>query len=85
MATLFDSEYTSLQAVREDAAQCRRCHLWERATQTVFGEGSPKSEIVFVGEVPGDQEDKVGRPFVGPAGQLFDEALDQAGIDRKLA
>src|SRR5512132_898050 len=85
MATLFDSEYTSLQAVREDAADCRRCHLWERATQTVFGEGSPKSEIVFVGEVPGDQEDKVGRPFVGPAGQLLDEALEQAGIDRKLA
>jgi uracil-DNA glycosylase len=85
VATLFDSEYTSLKAAREEAAHCRRCHLWERATQTVFGEGSPKSEIVFVGEVPGDQEDKVGRPFVGPAGQLLDEALEQAGIDRKLA
>ena len=85
MATLFDSEYPSLEVLREAAADCRRCHLWERATQTVFGEGSPDAEIVFVGEVPGDQEDKIGRPFVGPAGRLLDEALEQAGIDRKLA
>ena len=85
MATLFDKPHTSLEEVKKDASNCRRCHLWERATQTVFGEGSPDAQIVFVGEVPGDQEDKVGRPFVGPAGQLLDEALEQAGIDRKLA
>ncbi len=85
VTTLFESEYPSLEALREAAADCRRCHLWEHATQTVFGEGSPDAEIVFVGEVPGDQEDRIGRPFVGPAGRLLDEALEQAGIDRKLA
>jgi DNA polymerase len=85
VATLFDKPYGSLEEVKKEAASCRRCHLWERATQMVFGEGSPGAPIVFVGEVPGDQEDRVGRPFVGPAGQLLDEALEQAGIDRKLA
>jgi uracil-DNA glycosylase family protein len=85
VTTLFESEYPSLEALREAATGCRRCHLWERATQTVFGEGSPDAEIVFVGEVPGDQEDRVGRPFVGPAGRLLDEVLEQAGIDRNLA
>ena len=70
------------QAVREEAAHCTRCHLYKCATQTVFGEGPVSADIVFVGEQPGDQEDLAGRPFVGPAGQLFDAALQEAGIDR---
>jgi uracil-DNA glycosylase len=72
----------SLPALREAAAGCGGCHLWELGTQTVFGEGSPDADIVFVGEQPGDQEDRTGRPFVGPAGRLFDQALEAAGIDR---
>jgi uracil-DNA glycosylase len=72
----------SLSKLRAAAAGCRACPLWKTATQTVFGEGSPKSDVMFVGEQPGDQEDKLGKPFVGPAGQLFDRALEQAGIDR---
>jgi uracil-DNA glycosylase len=83
--TLFESEYTSLKALREAAAPCTRCDLYKNATQTVFGEGSPKAEIVLVGEQPGDQEDLAGKPFVGPAGRLLDKALEEAGIDRKLA
>jgi uracil-DNA glycosylase len=79
---LFETEYETLEQLREAARGCRACHLWEKATQTVFGEGSPDAEIVFVGEQPGDKEDLEGRPFVGPAGQLFDDALEQAGIDR---
>ena len=82
---LFETEYSSLKAVREAAATCTNCHLYKNATQTVFGEGSPKAEIILVGEQPGDQEDLAGRPFVGPAGRLLDQALEQAGIDRKLA
>ena len=82
---LFETEYSSLKALREAAAPCTRCHLYENATQTVFGEGSPKSEVVLVGEQPGDQEDLTGKPFVGPAGRLLDQALEEAGIDRKLA
>jgi uracil-DNA glycosylase family protein len=82
---LFETEYTSLKALREAAADCTRCDLYKNATQTVFGEGSPKAEIVLVGEQPGDQEDLAGKPFVGPAGQLLDKALEEAGIDRKLA
>jgi uracil-DNA glycosylase len=82
---LFETEYSSLKAAREAAAGCRACHLYENATQTVFGEGSASAEIVFVGEQPGDEEDQTGRPFVGPAGRLFDKALEQAGIDRKRA
>ncbi len=67
-----------------DAARgCRACPLWEPATQTVFGEGRPTARIVVVGEQPGDQEDLAGKPFVGPAGQLFDRALREAGIDRE--
>jgi DNA polymerase len=65
-----------------DARKCTRCELYKCATQTVFGEGPLDASIVFVGEQPGDQEDLAGRPFVGPAGQLFDRALDKAGIDR---
>jgi uracil-DNA glycosylase family protein len=65
------------------AAQCQACDLWERATQTVFGEGPVSASIVLVGEQPGDQEDRAGHPFVGPAGRVLDEALGEAGIDRE--
>jgi uracil-DNA glycosylase len=75
----------TLKKLRVAAAGCKACPLWETGTQTVFGEGSPDAELVFVGEQPGDEEDKAGRPFVGPAGRLLDQALDEAGIDRKLA
>src|SRR4029453_14895056 len=71
--------------LREAAAGCRACPLWENATQTVFGEGRKSSEVMFVGEQPGDREDREGRPCVGPAGRLFDEALGDAGIDRERA
>jgi uracil-DNA glycosylase len=71
--------------LRDAAAGCKACPLWENATQTVFGEGSPDAELVFVGEQPGDEEDAKGRPFVGPAGRLFDQALEEAGIDRGRA
>ncbi|MBB5751795.1 UdgX family uracil-DNA binding protein [Prosthecomicrobium pneumaticum] len=73
---------TELAAVRRDAAGCEACPLYRNATQTVFGEGPETAEILFVGEQPGDKEDLAGRPFVGPAGQLFDRALAEAGIDR---
>ena len=75
----------SLTALREAAAGCRACPLWRTGTQTVFGEGAKASEVLFVGEQPGDKEDQAGRPFVGPAGRLFDEALEEAGIDRSRA
>jgi DNA polymerase len=71
-----------LRAERE-ARGCHRCHLWEPATQTVFGEGPAGASVMFVGEQPGDQEDIIGRPFVGPAGQMLDRALEEAGIDRR--
>ena len=74
----------TLKKLRESAAGCKACPLWKTGTQTVFGEGSPRSQVMFVGEQPGDQEDKVGKPFVGPAGKLFDKALEEAGIDRSL-
>jgi uracil-DNA glycosylase family protein len=74
----------SLTRVREHAARCRDCPLWKNATQTVFGEGSQCSRIVLVGEQPGDQEARAGKPFVGPAGRLLDRALKDAGVDRKL-
>ena len=64
------------------AAGCRNCELWRNATQTVFGEGTPGARMMLVGEQPGDQEDRTGHPFVGPAGRLLDEALAEAGIDR---
>ena len=73
------------QALREQAMACTRCPLHRDATQTVFGEGPLDAPLVFVGEQPGDQEDMAGRPFVGPAGQLFDQALKEAGIDRASA
>jgi uracil-DNA glycosylase len=72
-----------LRAAREAAAGCRACDLWERATQTVFGEGREHVPLMLVGEQPGDREDIAGRPFVGPAGRVLDEALAEAGIDRE--
>ena len=75
----------ALEALREEAAHCTRCDLCRFATQTVFGEGPANAEIMIVGEQPGDQEDLAGRPFVGPAGQMLDRALAQAGIDRSRA
>jgi uracil-DNA glycosylase len=72
----------TLDQLRDAAAECKACHLWQLGTQTVFGEGKSKSPIMMVGEQPGDKEDLAGRPFVGPAGALLDEALEEAGIDR---
>jgi DNA polymerase len=72
----------ALADLREQALHCRNCPLFADATQTVFGEGPASAGMMFVGEAPGDQEDRQGRPFVGPAGQLFDRALQEAGIDR---
>ena len=66
----------------EEAATCRNCELWRNATQTVFGQGPVPANGMFVGEQPGDQEDRQGAPFVGPAGRVFDDGLEQAGIDR---
>jgi uracil-DNA glycosylase family 4 len=83
--SLFQTEARTLDELRADAADCKACDLWKTGTQTVFGEGEPTAEIVFVGEQPGDKEDLAGRPFVGPAGRVLDEALEAAGIDRSLA
>jgi uracil-DNA glycosylase family protein len=74
---------TSLPSLRKAAAECRGCRLWTIGTQTVFGEGPSNARVLVVGEQPGDSEDRQGRPFVGPAGRLLDEALEAAGIDRK--
>jgi DNA polymerase len=73
---------STLAVLREEARVCTACDLWKNATQTVFGEGAAISAIMFVGEQPGNQEDRSGHPFVGPAGKLLDEALAEAGIDR---
>ena len=70
---------------RDEAAGCRRCELWQRATQTVFGEGPVPAPLMLVGEQPGDKEDLEGHPFVGPAGRILAEALELAGIDREAA
>lgn len=72
----------TLSKLREAARSCRGCDLWVNATQTVFGEGPSKADVMFVGEVPGDLEDRAGHPFVGPAGKLLDMAMLEAGIDR---
>jgi len=72
----------TLASLRKAAATCKACDLWKRGTQTVFGEGKPDAKVMFVGEQPGDREDIVGRPFVGAAGRLLDQALEKAGIDR---
>jgi len=73
----------TLPLLKNAAAACQACDLWKKGTQTVFGEGSRRSKILFVGEQPGNEEDLTGKPFVGPAGKLFDNALADAGIDRK--
>jgi uracil-DNA glycosylase family protein len=75
----------TLPKLRVAAEGCRACQLWENATQAVFGEGRPAATVMLVGEQPGDQEDLEGRPFVGPAGRVLDEALEQAGVDRGAA
>ncbi len=75
----------SLASLRRAADGCRGCHLWERGTQTVFGEGLKRSRLMLVGEQPGDREDREGRPFVGPAGGLLDRVLDEAEIARDEA
>jgi uracil-DNA glycosylase len=72
----------TLEQLRQEAAGCRACDLWENATQTVFGEGAEGAPLMLVGEQPGDQEDLQGKPFVGPAGKLLERALTEAGIDR---
>jgi len=76
-------ENPTIAVLREAAAACRACDLWQRGTQTVFGEGGPNPRVMLVGEQPGDQEDIQGHPFVGPAGRILDKALEEAGIDRK--
>lgn len=73
----------SLKQLREDARACQDCPLWANATQTVFGAGDPHARVMLVGEQPGDEEDKKGLPFVGPAGRLLDRALEAAGVDRE--
>lgn len=76
-------EKLTLPSLKTAAADCKACDLWEKGTQTVFGEGQRKATVMFVGEQPGNEEDLTGKPFVGPAGRLFDEALAEAAIDRK--
>jgi DNA polymerase len=72
----------NLKSLRRAAADCKGCDLYKHATQTVFGEGARRATLMLVGEVPGDEEDKAGHPFVGPAGRLLDAALDEAEVDR---
>ncbi|HEY8227000.1 MAG TPA: UdgX family uracil-DNA binding protein [Pyrinomonadaceae bacterium] len=76
-------EQLSLPLLKDAAADCRACDLWKKGTQTVFGDGRTRAKVMFVGEQPGNEEDLTGKPFVGPAGRLFDNALVEAGIDRK--
>ena len=73
----------TLSGLKAAAADCKACDLWKKGTQTVFGDGSRRSNVLFVGEQPGNEEDLTGKPFVGPAGKLFNNALEDAGIDRK--
>ena len=82
MTTASRTSGSSLKTLREEASRCRACHLWKDATQTVFGEGPQAAQMMLVGEQPGDKEDLAGKPFVGPAGQLLDRALKEAGIER---
>jgi uracil-DNA glycosylase family protein len=79
---MFEDGSQSLEEVAHEAASCTRCPLYEKATQTVFGEGPADAPLMLMGEVPGDKEDRAGKPFVGPAGRLLDRALEEAGIDR---
>ena len=73
----------TLSSLKNAAADCQACDLWLKGTQTVFGEGSRRARVMFIGEQPGNEEDLTGKPFVGPAGRLLDSALGEAGIDRK--
>jgi uracil-DNA glycosylase family protein len=82
MTTASRTTVSNLKTLREEAADCRACPLWKDATQTVFGEGPQHAQVMLVGEQPGDKEDLAGKPFVGPAGQMLDRALEEAGIDR---
>jgi DNA polymerase len=82
-AAPFIPEHLTMSGLRDAVQQCRGCPLYAEATQAVFGEGTLKAEVMLVGEQPGDQEDRAGAPFVGPAGGILDRALDEAGIDRK--
>jgi len=84
-ATSLIPKSLSLPSLKTAAADCRACDLWEKGTQTVFGEGRRQAKLMFIGEQPGNEEDLTGKPFVGPAGRLFDEALAEAGIDRQQA
>ena len=84
-ATPFIPDKRGIRALREAVQDCRGCPLYANATQAVFGEGTTSATVMLVGEQPGDQEDRAGAPFVGPAGKLLDRALDEAGIDRKAA
>jgi len=80
---LFAAPTKSLRVLAREVEECKNCDLWKNATQAVFGEGSATARVMLVGEQPGDQEDLRGRPFVGPAGQLLDKCLNEAGVDRK--
>jgi uracil-DNA glycosylase len=84
-ASAFLPERPTLDRLREAAAGCRGCGLWRDATQTVFGEGLKRAQVMLVGEMPGDREDLAGRPFVGPAGRELDRGLEAAGIERRDA
>ena len=84
-AAVLIPERPTLPKLREAASGCKACDLWEKGTQTVFGEGSSQAEVMFVGEQPGNDEDLAGKPFVGPAGRILDQAMEEAGIDRSLA
>lgn len=81
----FFPERINLASLKEASRDCKACDLWKIGTQTVFGDGRKSSRVVLIGEQPGDKEDLAGLPFVGPAGQLLDRALEEAGIDRELA
>jgi DNA polymerase len=81
-AERFVPDQRTLRSLKEAASGCKACDLWQRGTQTVFGEGEPRAKAMLIGEQPGDVEDLAGRPFVGPAGKLLDTALERAGIDR---
>jgi uracil-DNA glycosylase family protein len=83
-AAEFIPDRPTLAKAREAATDCRGCHLWKLGTQTVFGEGAKRAELMLVGEQPGNEEDLAGHPFVGPAGKLLDRALVDAGIDRAV-
>ena len=78
-------EQLTLPSLKAAAADCKACDLWKKGTQTVFGEGRRRATVLFVGEQPGNEEDLTGKPFVGPAGRLLNEALAEAGIDRRQA